>query len=532
MGRVVLAGIVVGVVSACGGAGFGDDGQPVAGVRAGVADAGSGAGVALEPGDVWIRGVTLVSPDRDGPLREAHVVVRGERIVAAGGEEPVSAPDVRAIDGAGRYLVPGLIDGHVHLATVPGLTREHEQAMPAVAEAYYRLLPRSYLYFGFTAVVDLNVVDPATIDRLRRATPAPAVFHCGNGLAFADGYPMAWAPPETRFKLFPNFLYDSDHPERMPAGYAPDDHTPEAAVGRVADAGGVCVKAFYERGFGALAGRLPVPGPDLLRRVREASHRRGLPLLLHANALEAHQVAAEVGADAVVHGLWNWNRTLADRLLAWMPGHDGLSRDVRAALDAGHDRGVAYMPTSRVLGGLLDLFDPAFLDDPRLAQVLPAALIAWYRTDEGQWFKAETARDFGGLPDERIRAIGEGELAARRQRPTTYVARQGRRIVFGSDTPSAPTWANPPGFNGYLEMRELEAAGVLPAQILAAATIENARLFRLEDDYGTIAPGKMASLLLLREDPLVSTSAYDAIDLVIVRGQPLSRGSLAAEGAR
>ena len=99
---------------------------------------------------------------------------------------------------------------------------------------------------------------------------------------------------------------------------------------------------------------------------------------------------------------------------------------------------------------------------------------------------------------------------------------------FGS-VPSGPTYANPPGYNGYLEMRELERSGIPPRQILAAATIANAKLFGLDSDYGTIEPGKRASLLLLRANPLASVSAFDTIDVVVVGGRVVQRSELRAQ---
>jgi imidazolonepropionase-like amidohydrolase len=115
-----------------------------------------------------------------------------------------------------------------------------------------------------------------------------------------------------------------------------------------------------------------------------------------------------------------------------------------------------------------------------------------------------------------------------RKRATTYIATEGGRILFGSDTPSDAIYTNPPGYNGYLELREMEAASVTPRQILAAATIENARLFGIEDRYGTVEEGKVANLLLLREDPLKSASAFDAIETVILAGRAIPRAELSA----
>ena len=66
----------------------------------------------------------------------------------------------------------------------------------------------------------------------------------------------------------------------------------------------------------------------------------------------------------------------------------------------------------------------------------------------------------------------------------------------------------------------------LPRQVLAASTLENARVFGLTADYGTIEPGKVASVLLLAADPLASTAAFDSIDTVIIKGRIVPRATL------
>jgi hypothetical protein len=114
----------------------------------------------------------------------------------------------------------------------PGATREQLAAMPSVADRYFQQLPRSYLYFGFTAVVDLNVVDQKRVASIRAAPLAPTVFDCGNGLALANGYPMSFLPPEQRFALYPNFVYDPRQAAAIPKAYAPSEHAPAASVAR------------------------------------------------------------------------------------------------------------------------------------------------------------------------------------------------------------------------------------------------------------------------------------------------------------
>ena len=72
---------------------------------------------------------------------------------------------------------------------------------------------------------------------------------------------MSFAPPEVRFKMFPNFIYDPKQAASIPAEYKPEDHTPAADVARVKSQGGICVKTFYERGFGKDK-NLPVMSAD------------------------------------------------------------------------------------------------------------------------------------------------------------------------------------------------------------------------------------------------------------------------------
>jgi imidazolonepropionase-like amidohydrolase len=91
----------------------------------------------LEPGDIWVKDVTVVSPEREVPLEHGNVIVRDGRILSVGTDAPQVNTSATVIDGVGKYLTPGLIDGHVHLAQVPGMTLEQEAAMPAIADALF-----------------------------------------------------------------------------------------------------------------------------------------------------------------------------------------------------------------------------------------------------------------------------------------------------------------------------------------------------------------------------------------------------------
>ncbi|MEM7052639.1 MAG: amidohydrolase family protein [Acidobacteriota bacterium] len=477
--------------------------------------ANSGPKVAPQA-DLVIHGATLISPEREQPLAEAWVTIRDGHIDAVGtGEAPAATA---TLDAEGKFLIPGLIDSHVHLAGVPGFPFNPPPELAPLTAAYETQLPRSYLYFGFTTLIDLNVVDRAALERFRRAPLAPDLFDCGGALALANGYPMSFLPPTVGFALYPNFLWDERDEGAIPEGLEAADHTPAAAVGRVAEGGGICIKVHHEDGFGA-AKIWPTPPLGMIQKVVEAGRQRGLPVTIHANSYESHRFAADSGADVVVHGLWNWDGLTA-------PGGE-LPAEIRQVLDRHLAAGTGIMPTGQVLQGLRDLFDDGYLDDPRLAAVLPAELLAWYHRPEAGWFREQLRRDFDGLPNETISYL-LGNRIDQADRVVRYLAEGGGRLLFGSDTTSGPTYANPPGFNGFVEMQGLQRAGVTPRQLLVAATLANAEAFGIDDRYGSIEAGKVANLLLLTENPLETAAAYDSLKTILLHGRPLPRDQLRA----
>jgi imidazolonepropionase-like amidohydrolase len=127
---------------------------------------------------------------------------------------------------------------------------------------------------------------------------------------------------------------------------------------------------------------------------------------------------------------------------------------------------------------------------------------------------------------------GFGSVIDRGRHVTAYVVARHGRILFGTDTPSAPTYANPPGLNGWLEMHRLMEAGETPAAIFKSATLTNAQALKLDRDIGTVQVGKRANLLLLRQDPTQTIDAYAGIAKVILNGRVLDPAELAANAAR
>jgi imidazolonepropionase-like amidohydrolase len=161
-----------------------------------------------------------------------------------------------------------------------------------------------------------------------------------------------------------------------------------------------------------------------------------------------------------------------------------------------------------------------------IPKVIPAEMLEWFNSPHGKWFKKEISDD--NTPDAAmLERFDDGPL--RRVRLVTgYLASRDANFLFGTDTPSAPIYGNLPGLNGYLEMQQLKKAGLSLEQIFRAATIKNAREFKIDSQVGTIERGKIPNLVLLKNSPLKSVEAYDSIVTIWIHGKQVSRDSLVA----
>ncbi len=479
--------------------------------------------------ELRIEHVTIVSPDRSAPMHDASIKVTDDRITAiVPGSRPreiSSGTDI--IDGTGLYVIPGLIDSHVHTSDLPGIDNSHAPTRHEITEAIRKQTPRSYLLFGYTTLIDL-ISTPERIAAWNAYDVHPDLYFCG-GAQIPGGYPpIQFVSAEDRRSLTRYMLVQRGEEGKAPEGIDPVAHTPEAVVARMKQDGALCVKTFYERGFGEVD-ELPAPRLDTIRDLVKAAHAAHMPVLIHANGTDAQEFAVEAGADIIAHGLWHWNHEQEAT---------ELTPRAKAILDSVLKANMGWQPTMQVLFGLQDLFDPAYLSQPGIARVVPASAIEWYRSPQGQWFHDALAPAFVPKTVQESHDPHAQWDAARayiappilRDRNAThYMATHGARILFGTDTPSAPTYANQPGLNGRREMQHMLDAGMTPLQIFRAATQTNAELLGLAREIGSIEPGKRANLLLLRADPTQTIQAYDEIVKVILRGKVLDPEELAAE---
>lgn len=474
--------------------------------------------------DLVIRHATLLSPERAGPLANAWVRVRGGRIVEVG-SGTVDVGTARVIDAENGYLIPGLIDSHVHLYHATGLRPSYTGNYAALYRDYMEQQPRSFLFHGFTTVVELNA-DAAANARFEAAPVHPHLIHCGQGIDLSDGFMALELEDVPIGDVYPGYLIDTYADGLVPDGADPSAHTPEAAVASVVDQGGKCVKLYYEEALwwpgGAPEFRLP--SVEIVRDVVRAAHNADLPVLLHATTPAGHEFALQSGIDILAHGMWEWTgQSFTD------PQPSASIIDINARV-AGS--GIAVQPTVQSIRNSASLFDPSVLEDAAWADAVPAAYLDYLRGD-AQVQRQQFLGMFGGMIAESSgtddMAAAQAAFSARYQSLLGDMSAQGGRLLFGSDTAVGGFgWASPPGLAGYWEMRNWVEAGIPLTVLFRALTIDNAAAFGLADEVGSIEPGKRADLLILRANPLADVSAYNEIVTVFLAGKPIDRQVLSA----
>lgn len=453
--------------------------------------------------DLLIENVTVLSPERAAPLEGYSVLIENGRITSLSALPLSADDDVTVIDGAGKFLTPGLMDSHHHVSFVPGMGAIGVGVAaqnPELTAAYVEQQPRSLLYHGVTQILDPSPLNawPSFEEQPLR----PDFFRCGE-IPTPGGYPG-------------NQLGEGERAALSSYAFDPALEGEAARVTQqIAEDGGICVKIYVEDGFGD-ANAWPIFDTEVISELVDVAHANGLPVVAHANAVDMYRHALDGGVDIMAHGMWNWN---------WPEGE----APVVETLDRLVAEGIGYMPTHMVMTGISRQMLPGTLEDPGFPNVVPPSLMAFYRAGGAEFFTEELASDFPpDMPREEVGSI-LGFGVGRAQAATGYLHQQGHPIMLASDCPGSPTFANHAGLCTLREMISIAEAGVSLAAVFEAGTINNARRFGLEADYGTVEPGKIANLLLLRANPLETVEAWDSIEAVILHGRPIERDSLSAQ---
>jgi len=449
------------------------------------------------PPPLAIVGATLLDGSGAAPVRDAVVVTRNGRIACAGARSSCPVPaDADTLRAAGKWIVPGLIDTHVHFSQT-GWVDGRPDALDLRATYAYETVEaelhqgperffRSYLCSGVTSVFDVGGY-PWTLDlqqRTARSTTAPRVVAAGPLLSTID--PWLNLPDQRQFV------------------YMADEATVRQAVRAHKAWGAAAIKVWYI---------MPPQPPDtarmsaLVHAAGDEARKVGLPLIVHATGLWEAKDALRAGARVLVHSVWSG--PVDDEFLA-------LAR--RA--------GAIYVPTLTVLDGYGQVTARHFLPDRgALRCVDRATRVKAFATDTVALAQAppQSLRQRLGRI---VRSLAPGLGSTRRHDQGALNLKRvfdaGIPVALGTDA------GNPLTLHGASVFRELEAmqaSGLAPRDVLVAATRNAARALDL-DSTGTVTGGAVADLLVLDADPLTDIRHLRDIALVIHRGEAYTRREL------
>ncbi|HEY3350150.1 MAG TPA: amidohydrolase family protein [Thermoanaerobaculia bacterium] len=435
-------------------------------------------------------GATLVDGTGAPAVANAVVLVRNGRIDCAGPASACPVPDGAAVtDAKGSWIVPGLVDAHVHFAQT-GFGDGRPDAFDVRAAHPYeetqrelRMRPerffRSYVCSGVTSVFDVGGY-AWSLDLPARAESdslAPRVTAAGPLLSTVDHW--VTLPGERQFLLLK------------------DAESAKAGVAYLASRGAKAVKVWY-----LVRPDLTVTAtePAVLAAGAEAK-KRGLPLIVHATGLAEAKVALKAGAKLLVHSVTD------------LPVDDEFLTLAKA-------NGTIYNPTLVVLDGYVAVAKgfsthaPVAFDDPN-GCVDPSTRARL----------AETARlelpkpvDLGRF--EKRAASANSVAAANLKR----VRDAGIPIAMGTDAGNPGTLHGP---SVYAEMEAMQSAGLTPMEVLVASTRGGARAMG-RDDVGTIERGKRADFLLVGADPLLDAANLRKLNAVVRGGVSRTQAELRA----
>ena len=346
--------------------------------------------------------------------------------------------------------------------------------LPGLIDAHVHLVPGALaqsLTFGVTTVLDM-FSEPDLVARAKEQAgyrPDVAdVRSSGVGATAPGGHPsMMYAP----------------FPTLTAAGQA--EHFVAERIAEGSD---------YLKIFSGTGGLWPSLESETIKALVTAAHARGLVVVAHVSSTAGLEQVVSAGVDVVAH----------------VPADAELDK---ALVERIAETGIVVGPTLATIENTLgEPGGAAVVTDPRLAEALGDV-----------WVRRLTSGASGasGWRGQHVPPYSRAEDNVRR------LADAGVTLLAGTDAPNPGTVF---GASLHRELELLVRCGISPAQALAAATTEPARVFGLAD-RGRVAAGQRADLVLVSGDPLTDITATRAIERIWRAGTASDRRTFVASAA-
>ncbi len=415
-----------------------------------------------------IENVTLIDGTGRPTIAGASVLVEGERIsrIVRGS---IDAPGgTHRIDGSGKFLIPGLMDMHIHLRGSVELTPEGLFTVTTDRTKGIRML-HSYLYSGVTSVYDAGNVPDYILglraDERSGDLVSPRIFATGGIVT----YPGSHGSNEFGTQV-------DDWPEAIPILDAHIEREPD-----------LLKLTYEERGWGARE-MIPIMPLALMQKIIHYYNDRGIRTTVHTSSEYRARQAIFAGVDTLAHPIIQGPAT---KDFARLMGAKKIPMVTTLTIGDNYSRLAEH---------------PEYLDQPLYQATVPAEEIEILKTERRQeyqerkwtwWMKIMTT-----IAQENLRMINEA----------------GGVLVAGTDQSSGPAL--------HRELELMADAGIPASEIIRIATLNGAIFLGKERELGSIEEGKIADMVLLSADPTEDINNAKKILEVIKGGVLVDRSSL------
>jgi imidazolonepropionase-like amidohydrolase len=418
--------------------------------------------------------VTVIEGTGRAPQPDMAVIVDGARIAAVTPSQLAGSEQGRRIDARGKYLIPGLMDVHIHLrgaAQPSGPNVKWEEASRSEALAALA----SYLYSGVTTVFDAGnrkeLILPLRAEERAGKILAPRIFATGNALT-----------------------YPGSHGDRISIGISDFEKDKALLDAHIAEQQPDMVKLMMdEEGWGSRP-MITLLTPDLAEKIVRYYNQHGIRTTVHVSnefrALEAIYAGVDTLAHPVIQG----------------PVSDSFVKLMAA-------KKLPFASTLTIGENYSRLAEhPEYLDQPLYAASLSV--------EERNKLKTETRAEY----QSRMWTAWMKIMTPVAQENIQKIHAAGGVVACGTDQSSGPAV--------HRELELLAAAGIAPLDVIRIATYNSAVFLGKTDQIGSVQPGRFADLVLLDADPGVSIDNAKAIAFVMKNGELVDESKLPLAGGK
>ncbi|MCB0686981.1 MAG: amidohydrolase family protein [Saprospiraceae bacterium] len=439
--------------------------------------------------DLMIRDISVVNV-LDGGVRKADVFIEGG-IIRDISDHLENDTGVKELDGTSKWLIPGLIDAHIHLFQSGGIYtrpdvinltayRSYEQEISWLRENAGDLLKR-YLRCGITSVIDMGgpFYNFNIRDTFHNTIGYPNIFLTGPLIS-------TYQPEEFQIEDSPIIkVHSADEARslvRKEIPYHPD-----------------FIKIWYI----TLPTQTAESTYDIVAATIEESHHHGLKVAVHATELNTAKLAVKAGADILVHSI-----------------DDPVDEDFIALI---RENNVTYIPTLVVSGN----YNKAFVQNTSFSDedfnfANPVTLGSLF---DSRHFPPGNI--FEQLKPYLPKILEEGMIQDSIKLENLKLLREeGISISTGTDAGNIGTLH---GSSFFEEISAMQKSGMSNLELLTASTINAAKAIGKEKELGSIDIGKSADLIVLSSNPLEDINAIKDLELVIKDGYMLPVDSIIME---